>query len=351
VLLYSARQGSLVTVLKQDVAGPVLSLAWSHAGSTVYTAGEEGRVAEWSVAKQALLSTFQAGPDPISCLALSFDDSTLVAGSRDIKIWHLASRTLLKTLTGHAGQVRCLLVAAGRVWSAAEDERTVAVWRLEGEETGQAMALAVNEPVGQLDVHVAATGEDGETGVVTVSVVTAGGCLQLYTPRLEGRPGRKPVKPHRSLTVAEEREERGARVGRVPVLAAHLLPGGQLALGHGAASQPALERLEVAALEATHCLVRPGVTQAVGQTDQFSKTVTPHRPEGGVTFLAPGVSLPVGTGRLGKRRAAAGGQGAGEAALPMEDRLALLSTGEAGGRTPPRSDTLAQLLAQVRDPH
>ena len=63
----------------------MLSLVWSHAASTVYTAGEEGRVAEWSVAKQALLATFQAGPDPISCLALSPDDSTLVAGSRDIR--------------------------------------------------------------------------------------------------------------------------------------------------------------------------------------------------------------------------------------------------------------------------
>ncbi len=90
-----------------------------------------------SVAKQALLATFQAGPDPISCPALSPDDSTLVASSRDIKIWHLASRALLKTPTGHAGPVRCLLVAAERVWNAAEDERTEAVWRLEDEETGR----------------------------------------------------------------------------------------------------------------------------------------------------------------------------------------------------------------------
>jgi hypothetical protein len=121
----------LVTVLKQEAAGPVLSLVWSHAASTVYTAGEEGRVAEWSVAKQALL-------------------------------------------TGHAGPVCCLLVAADRVWSAAQDERTVAVWRLDGEETRQVVSLAVNEPVGQLDVQVA-SGEDGEPGVVTAAVVTAGG--------------------------------------------------------------------------------------------------------------------------------------------------------------------------------
>jgi phosphoribosyl-AMP cyclohydrolase len=51
-LLYSARQGSLGMVLKQEAAGPVLTLAWSHAASVVYTAGEEGKVAEWSDAKQ-----------------------------------------------------------------------------------------------------------------------------------------------------------------------------------------------------------------------------------------------------------------------------------------------------------
>ena len=69
---------------------------------------------------------------------------------------------------------------------------------------------------------------------------------------------------------------------------------------------------------------------AASQPDQFSKTVTPHRPEGGVTFPAGG-DRPAGE--------AAGG------------RLALLSTGEAGGRTPPRTYTVAQLLAQVRRHH
>jgi hypothetical protein len=37
-----------------------------------------------------------------------------------------------------------------------------------------------------------------------LAVVTAGGGLQLFTPRLEGRQGRKPVKPKRCLAVVEE---------------------------------------------------------------------------------------------------------------------------------------------------
>ena len=82
--------------------------------------------------------------------------------------------------------------------------------------------------------------------------------------------------------------------------------------------------------------------------------------DGAVTFLAPGVSLPVGTGKkrenfetsqnqislgkLGKRKQEQ--KKDGEESLPMEDRLALLSTVD-GSKTPPRTDTLAQLLAQV----
>jgi len=65
--------------------------------------------------------------------------------------------------------------------------------------------------------------------------------------------------------------------------------------------------------------------------------------DGGVVFLAPGVSLPVGTGKLGKRKPTV--EPEEEESLPMEDRLALLSTGD-DIKTKPRTDTLAQLLAQ-----
>ena len=111
-------------------------------------------------------------------------------------------------------------------------------------------------------------------------------------------------------------------------------------------------------METTHCLVRSNEVSKDAHVEEFSRTVTP-KTDGAVTFLAPGVSLPVGTGcfifnrrhtsvcpgKLGKRKQTEEKK-EGEESLPMEDRLALLSTVD-GSKTPPRTDTLAQLLAQV----
>ena len=110
LLIYSATQGELVTVLKAE------SLVWTNSGASIFTAGEEGKVVEFSVTKQKLASTFKASPDPIHFLALSPDDATLVVAGLDIKIFALPSRSLLKTFSGHATPVNCLSVFVDRVW-------------------------------------------------------------------------------------------------------------------------------------------------------------------------------------------------------------------------------------------
>ena len=117
LLVYSATQGELVTVLKAEGLPSIYSLVWTNSGSSIFAAGEEGKVAEFSVAKQKLVSIFKASPDPIHCLALSPDDSTLVVAGLDIKLFQLPSRSLLKTFTGHATPVNCLAVFADRVFS------------------------------------------------------------------------------------------------------------------------------------------------------------------------------------------------------------------------------------------
>ena len=117
LLIYSATQGELVTVLKAESLPSIHSLVWTNSGASIFAAGEEGKVAEFSVTKQKLASTFKASPDPIHCLALSPDDATLVVAGLDIKIFALPSRSLLKTFSGHATPVNCLSVFADRVFS------------------------------------------------------------------------------------------------------------------------------------------------------------------------------------------------------------------------------------------
>jgi len=174
-----------------------------------------------------------------------------------------------------------------------------------------------------------------------VAVVTAAGMLKLYKPKLEGKKQKKPLKPWKSLTIAAEKDAKG-RVGQINVLAAKLNSQSGVAVGYGLAARPALERMQLEDMETSHCLVRSNEVSKDVREEEFNKTVTP-KTDGAVTFLAPGVSLPVGTGKLGKRKQEQ--KKDGEESLPMEDRLALLSTVD-GSKTPPRTDTLAQLLAQ-----
>ena len=50
-------------------------------------------------------------------------------------------------------------------------------------------------------------------------------------------------------------------------------------------------------METDHCLVRSSEDSTSVREEEFNKTVTP-KTDGAVTFLAPGVSLPVGTGLI-----------------------------------------------------
>ena len=168
-------------------------------------------------------------------------------------------------------------------------------------------ALAINDAVGMLDIV-----EDEEGEEVVVAVVTAAGMLKLYKPKLEGKKQKKPLKPWKSLTIAAEKDAKG-RVGQINVLAAKLNSQSGVAVGYGLAARPALERMQVwlwskyllcmilyvsqlEDMETSHCLVRSNEVSKDVREEEFNKTVTPKK-DGAVTFLAPGVSLPVGTGK------------------------------------------------------
>merc|ERR1719234_2866953 len=195
-------------------------------------------------------------------------------------------------------------------------------------------ALAINDSVSMLDI---VEEEEGEEAVV--AVVTTAGMLKLYKPKLEsssGKKQKKPLKPWKSLTVAAEQKDAKGRVGQITIMAARLNKQSGVAVGYGLAARPVLERLQLEDMETSHFLVRSNEVSKDAREEEFSRTVAP-KTDGVVTFLAPGVSLPVGTGKLGKRKQESLKKEGGEESLPMEDRLALLSTVD-GSKTPPRTD-------------
>jgi len=340
VLLYSTMQGDLVATFKTENATRINCVVWTRTGSSIYAAGEDGTVSVFSIPKLCLVSTIKPCPDPVHSLVLAKNDSILAIGSRNIKIWDISSHRVLKTLTGHANPVCRLEVVDNFLFSSAESERVVSLWSMEGVETGSVLSLGVNQGVRDFDID-----SSGDSDTATVAVVTSEGTVAVFTAGLSQRV-KKPIKPVKTITISTDKDQDG-KCQPVQVTAAKLKCGEEveLAISHGSVLSPVMEQLALSDLSQSTCLVRENTVTKSGQTGSASDLVTP-RTDGQVIFLAPGASLSTGQGKKEAKRKA--GKEEEEDSLPMEDRLSLLSTQPScqTSTSAPRTDTLAQLLAQ-----
>eukprot|EP00090_Calanus_glacialis_P015613 TRINITY_DN2460_c0_g1_i2.p1 TRINITY_DN2460_c0_g1~~TRINITY_DN2460_c0_g1_i2.p1 ORF type:complete len:606 (-),score=281.26 TRINITY_DN2460_c0_g1_i2:53-1870(-) len=322
VLVYSIMQGDLVTTFKTENSTRITCLVWTKSANSLYAAGEDGTVSLFSIPKQCLVETIKHTQDPVFSLALNKDGSILAMGSRNIHIWDVSSKKVTKTVTGHANPVTRMEIAGNYLYSSSESERVVSVWDLEGKETSSVMTLGVNDEVKDLTIHVAAD------STVTLAVVSSGGLVSIL-------PGQAPSA---SITAKTIRVTSARGVARMVTAARIYMDSITIAYGEG--MDMVMEQLDMENMDQDTCLVRESIVTKSGKTGGVTDLVTP-RTDGQVVFLAPGSSL--GRGQ-GKRKTAK----EDDASLPVEDRVSLLSTqpSTTAVGAAPRTDTLAQLLAQ-----
>jgi len=355
VLVYSVSQGDLATVFSQGHTQRVNDVAWSDSGTDVWAAGQDGTVVKYSVKKLALETSFKTGKEPIFSIRVLSDNSGLVTASRSIKVWDLPGQTVRHSFTGHAAEVTSLALFSpgpGRTFvvSAAEDDRTVSLWRIPAEEDEEEddhslsssswSSFSVNDGVRGVEV-----GREGDDTLV-MAVITKSGTAQVFRHNVTARK-QKPVKPKNSLQVVSEKDASG-KVLPIPLLGCQVVSKTvpDIIFSYGSSLKPLIERLPVSELEKNHALVRqPLVARIVTDTQaEHTKTVTPDT-HGDVVFLSPGVSQPSAANKLGKKRKSQQ-ENVKIDSLPIEDRLKLLATETGPDKTPPRTDTLAQLLVQ-----
>jgi len=348
VVIYSVKQGDLVTSIKKENNSKINAITWTNNGSYIYAAAEDGSVSQFSLSKMAHISSFSVSPgSPLHSVCVSPCDGFLAAASHTIGLFSLtdsATPKLLTTLSGHANPVTCLAFtgSGGMLASAAQEERTVQLWDTSstGPSSGCQLSLACNEGVRSLGAT------DGG-----VTVVTEGGVVLVFRPPQSSTPSKKkkPLKPSNKLVISSSKDPVSGKVLPIPVLAARLEGSHDLGLAYGSAVRPVIEKVQLSELKESESIVRdlPLVKVAQGHTQEFNKVITP-KTDGDVTFLAPGVSQPVVTGKLGKRKQSVAPPPSQDS-LPMEERVSLLGSQETGQDikdTPLRTDTLAQLLTQ-----
>jgi len=322
VLIYSIIQGDLVTTFKPSTStsSKVNGIAWTKDLSSLYAAADDGSVHLCSIAQQELVSSFKPISQPIYSIAVNKDQTYLALGSRNIFIWDLSKKSISKKLTGHANPVSRLEIFDSFVFSSSESERILAVWKLDGKAKDSVLTLKVNQEV--TDFEIVKSDSDA-----TVSVLTREGTVSI----LNCSPKDGSSNTTKTLSVISGKDE-PRRVKAVKMCR------NSLHIAHGAGLDVTIEQIDSDSLEQDTCLVRESGSKK--NKEEVSDVITPNT-DGDVVFLAPGSTLGSGQNKRkdNKRKAEK------EESLPMEERLSLLST-ESSKDTAPRTDTLAQLLAQ-----
>jgi len=324
VLVYSTKQGNMVTSFKTENNTRINSLVWTKSCNTIYAGGEDGSVSLFSIPKQSLVTTFTHSPDPVHSLALNRKENLLAMGSRKVHVWDISNNKVINTFTGHANPVTRLEIVNNFLFSSSESERVVSVWSLD---TSTTSTLRVNANIADMSVHA------GEEDNISIGVLTTEGVMAVLTCSQTADKSSLVSQPLKTVKVKTGQ-------GMTRTVTAVGIVKDKVSIAYGEGMDIAVEQMNIENIEQNTCLVREKVVVKSGQSEGVTDVVTP-KTDGQVVFLAPGTSLSTGKG---KRKA----EKADDDSLPVEERISLLSTDPStpSTTTTPRTDTLAQLLAQ-----
>jgi len=157
---YYASQHYLTPKVKfvtlQSQSQSILSVAFSHSGTTLASASHDNTIQIWDVANGKALNTLQ---DHVDFVAFSPDSHTMGSADWDknIKLWDVTSGQILATLAGHTGQVLCIAFSPdGRILASGSTDKTVRLWEVNGDKSFRTLQA------GTSDINSVAFSPDGK---------------------------------------------------------------------------------------------------------------------------------------------------------------------------------------------
>ncbi|CAB4056584.1 UTP5 [Lepeophtheirus salmonis] len=343
VLLYSPKRNDVISTLNTKNEEAIVSLAWKSTDSILYAGGQHGHLFVFNTNKSSLSSSHAYTNQPITAIAQPPNESNqLLIASNVIALISLDTQSTLKTLTSHSGQIHILSILNNDLFlSASTQDNVLNVWSLSNASTSSskpAFTLSVKENV--FNVNSA----QDEEKVLRIAVVTQSGTLKLFGKDLDSSPSKnKPLKPISVVHIAADKDKNG-KVQPLPVLCSEFNDMNDIRIVYGNGTTPQFEVLKIEELEKETCLTRSvhseeGLKATMENASGYTSNLQ-------VPSVKSGVVVPSSGATKRKAQESSHVSTANNDSLTMMDRLKLLSKDFDPKTSPPRSDSLLQLLLQ-----
>lgn len=379
IFIFDVLSGEIKTSLKGGHDDKVNDLNWNKKTDLLYSCSDDRYITEWAVESQEVKCKWKADKSSVHSVQISPEGDCLLSAGRDIRLWDLERKEILKKFTGHATPVSHLLFtplkregsASNGVehcrtdgyyfLSGAEQDRFLNAWKvnLESNDRSSIVSFALSDDPVSLEMKQCSNQEKP----LHLIVVSRDGQLHLFEQSLNGHV-KKPVNPKTTLQLATP-GTKDATPEPVPIICARFAESSEpsILIAYGSPMKPQFEILKYEELERNVCLVRDYRSGLLVREENNNQ----RTPDTNKAQVKPNLLTTLGAENMALARPSCGDSGSGtklkkgsatektaSQELSMEDRLKTMNLTpsvsqqpKAGKRNIPKVGSMTQMLVQA----